>query len=163
MNNAVLMLLLLMSMTFGTACSTQLASAGGVVKPLKIGLYWDEECTNPVSSIFFGMIAKGESRDVTFWLRNNSSDKGLISLDSANFNPSSDGISEIWERKVGNLVYIANWHKRMKALDLWEIRLTLLVAPDTQVGNYSWDLTVCLVASEKITCLYVACALTVTQ
>jgi len=161
--NSEVLMLLLMSMAFGTACIPQLASADGVVKPLKIGLYWDEECTNPVSSIFFGIIAKGGSRNVTLWLKNNSMEKGLISWGSANFNPSSNGISETWERKVGDSVYIASWHKRMKTLDLWEIRYTLHVAHDTQVGNYSWDLTVCLIASEEITCLSVTCVLTVTQ
>jgi len=162
LNSAVLMLLILMSITFGTAYITQLVSAGGVVKPLEIALYWDKECTNSVSSISFGVISKGETTDKTFWLKSYSMDKGRISWNTANFNPSSDYIAATWERKVGNFVYMANWIKKMRTGDLWEIRYTLQVAQDTQVGDYGWDLTVCFTASEKVICLYVACALTVT-
>jgi len=109
------------------------------------------------------MMSKGEIRDVTFWLENNSTDKGRISWDSANFNPSSNWITETWERKVGKFIYIANWNKKMKTGDLWEIHYTIQVVQDTQAGVYSWDLIVCFMVSHKISCLYVSCILTVTE
>jgi len=163
LHSAVLMLLLLLFMTFGTAYITQLACGDGVVKPVEIGLYWDKECIYPVSFIDFGIVCRGESKLLVFWLRNQGTEKGRISWNSANFNPSSGWITETWERKIGKFMYIANWDKKMKAGDLWEIHYTLQVAQDAQVGMYSWDLIVCFLVSHKIACLCVACILTVTQ
>ena len=157
----VIMLFPLLFITFGTVCFTQLTSAK--VKVIDIGLYLDEECTNPVAFIDFGMLSKGHSRYVTFWLKNNGTDKGRISWGSANFNPSSDGITECWKRKVGRFRYISNWNKKMKPGDLWEVHYAIQVAQDIQVGVYSWDLMVYYIVSHKIFCLFVPCILTVTQ
>jgi len=163
LNSAVLMLLLLMSITFGTACITQLASGDCVVKPMEIGLYWDQECIYPVYSIDFGMVCRGESKSLVFWLKDHSKEKGRISCGSANFNPSSNGIAESWEREVSRFTYISNWNKKMKPGDLWKVIYTIEVAPDIQTGAYSWDLLVCFIVSHKITCLVVHCFLEVTQ
>ena len=137
---SVVILLLLLFVTFGTGFFIQLTSAGIIT--IDIGLYWDEECTNPVFSIDFGVLARGQSGNVTFWLRSHSTEKGTLSWGSENFNPSSDGISECWERKVGRFRYISNWNKKMKTEDLWEVRYSIQVDQDIQDGVYSWDLIV---------------------
>lgn len=161
LKRAVIMLLPLLFITCGTVYCTELTS--GVVKKIPIGLYWDEECANVVSSIDLGMLAKGQSKYVTFWLENNSADKSRISWGSANFDPSSNGIAECWERKVGRFRYISNWNKKMKTGDLWEVHYTIQVAQDIQTGVYSWDLMVYYVVSHKVFCLFVSCILTITQ
>ena len=155
-------LLSLLFITLGTNYFIQLISAG--VIPIDILLYWDEECTNLVSSIDFGMLSRGESRNVTFWLKNRSTEKGRISWSSENFNPSSNGIMECWERKVGGFKYISNWHKKMKLGDLWEVRYTIEVAQDVQAGVYSWDLIVChrRHKSSLVFSLHISCILTIT-
>ena len=156
-----ILLLSLLFMTFGTVCFTQLTSAE--VKVIGVALYWDEESTNPVSSIDFGILTTGQSRFVTFWLKNNSTGKGRISWESANFNPSSNGIAECWERKIGRFRHISNWNKKMKTGDLWEIRYTILVAQNIKVGVYSWDLIVRYSPSHSslVIDLVVSCILTI--
>ena len=158
----VVLLLSLLFVTFGTGFLFQLTSAGIIT--IDIGLYWDEECTNHVSSIDFGMLANGQSANVTFWLKNHSNEKGTISWGSENFNPSSDGITESRERRVGRLRYISNWNKKMKTEDLWEVRYTILLAQDIQGGVYSWDLTVLYNPSHSslVSVLFVPCMFTVT-
>ena len=158
------MLLPLLFTTLETAYFSQLTLADGTVKVIDIGLYWDEECTNPVTFIDFGMLAKGQSRYVTFWLKSYSTDKGRISWESANFNPSSNGITECWERKVGRFRYISNWNKKMKPGNLWEVNYTVQVAQDIQVDMYSWDLIVCHTShkSSLVNCLIVCCVLNLT-
>jgi len=153
--------IMLLPLLFITGYFTELTSAGIIT--IDIGLYWDEECTNPVSFIDLGMSASGQSRYVTFWLRNYSTDKGTISWGSNNFDPSSDGISEYWERKVGRFRYISNWNKKMKTEDLWEVRYTILLDQDIQDGVYSWDLIVRYNPSHSswVISLSVVCLLTV--
>lgn len=163
LNSALLVLLPLLFITYGTAYITPPASADGVVKPIDIGLYWDQEWIHPVSSINFGTVGRGESKSVEFWLKNLGTEKGRISWDSANFNPSSGWITATWEHKVGKFTYIANWHEKIKTGDSWEIRYTLHVAQDAQVGMYSGDLTVCLVVPHKISCRTTAFILTVRE
>jgi len=163
LNSAVLILLLLLSITFGTAYVTQPASADGAVISIKIGLYWDQECIHPVSSIDFGMVGRGEGKSLGFWLRNLGTEKGRISWNSANLNPPSSRITATWERKVGNFIYIANWHQKMKTGDSWEIRYTLQVAQDAQVGMYSGDLLVFLIVPYQTSCLIVPFILTVVE
>ena len=160
---AFVMLLLLLFMTLGTTCFIRLAFAEGVVHVVDIRLYWDEKCTNPVSSVDFGITERGQSKYVTFWLKDASTDEGRISCCSANFNPSSKGIAECWERKVGRYTYISNWNKKMKTGDLWEVRYTIKVAQDIQMGVYSWDLRVCYITFSSILALSISCILTVTQ
>lgn len=138
----VIMLLPLLFTTFGIAYFSQLTLADGIVKVIDIGLYWDEECTNPVSAIDFGMLERGQSKSVTFWLKSHSMDKGRISWGTANFNPPSNDIAERWEHKIGRFKYISNWNKKMKPGDLWEVKYTIQVTQDIQPGVYSWDLIV---------------------
>ena len=159
---AVTMLLPLLFMILGTAYFVPLASAEGVIHVTDIGLYWDEACTVPVSSVALGTVERGQSKYVTFWLKDASTDEGRISCCSTNFNPSSEGIAECWERKVGRYAYISNWNKKMRAGDLWEVRYTMKMAPDIQIGGYSWDLTVCYVTSSQILALSILCILTAT-
>jgi hypothetical protein len=164
LKRTVIMFLLLLFMTFGTVNSTQLTYVEGEVKEIPIGLYWDEECTKTVTFIDFGKIARGQNRYVTFWLEKHITDKGRISWGSANFNPSSNEITECWERKVGRFGYISNWNKKMKTGDLWEIRYTIQVAQDVQVGVYSWDLMISHVISHSLVhSLQLTCILSVTQ
>ena len=159
------MLLPLLFTTFGTAYFSQLTLADGIVKVIDIELYWDEECTSPVFSVDFGMLERGQSKSVAFWLKNNSTDKGRISWGSENYNPSSNGITQCWERKVGRFRYISNWNKKVKPGDLWKVHYTIQVAQDIQDGAYSWDLIVRYNPSHSslVMELVVHCSLTVTQ
>jgi len=162
LKRTAVMLLPLFLVTFGTVFSTQLASAEGSVKAAGLGLYWDEECRNPISCIDFGTIATGQSKCVTFWLRSESQDKGKILWNTANFNPSSNWITPYLERQVGRFGYVSNWNKKMKPEDLWKVRYTIQVSQDTEIGVYSWDLSVLhFTLSHKTSVPSVSCILTV--
>jgi len=163
LKHRAILLLSLLFMIFGTVYFSQLTLADGTITPISIGLYWDEECTNPVTSIDFGKLARGQSESVTLWLKSHSNGKGRISWDSSNFNPSSDGITGCWDRRVGRFRYISNWNKKMKQGDLWEVRYTIHLAQDIQAGGYGWDLIVSRTSHKSsVNCLAVSCGFYVT-
>ena len=133
----------------------QLASAE--VKAVGIGLYWDEERSMVVSSFDFGTVARGQSESVTFWLANEGDDKGRISLGLDNFSPSSHGIVGYLERRNGKSGYVSNWNKKIKIGDVWEVRYTVELAQDVEIGVYAWDLIVRCVFPDDTYYLSVHC------
>ncbi len=154
--------IMMLPLLFITGFFIQPISAGNIIIPMEIGLYWDDECRNLVSSIDLGTVTRGHEESVTFWLKSQSSDKVRIRWVLANVNPSTDGIIGRWERRVGAFTYISNWHKKIKPGDVWEVRYTIHVVQDIQVGMYSWDLEICHTSRKSsMGCLAVACVLIV--
>lgn len=133
------------------------SAAEGVIVAVDIGLYWDEERSLVVSSFDFGTVARGQSESVTFWLANEGDDKGRISLELDNFSPSSHGIVGYLERRNGKSGYVSNWNKKIKMGDLWEVRCTVELAQDVEIGVYAWDLIVRCVFPDDTYYLFVPC------
>lgn len=61
----------------------------GSVKALYFGVYWDSECSNPVSNIDWGIMEPGSSVNVTIYIRNEGNAPMRIALNATNWNPSN--------------------------------------------------------------------------
>mgnify|MGYP006270735257 FL=1 len=52
----------------------------GTVKAVGVGVFWDSNCTSPVSYIDWGMVEPGSLNNVTLYVRNQGNVVGSISL-----------------------------------------------------------------------------------
>ncbi len=73
----------------------------GSVEGEGLSVYWDRECTNAVSSLDFGWLEPGSSKNFTLYLKcEENSDFSLI-MSSENWNPSTatDYMALAWNRE----------------------------------------------------------------
>jgi hypothetical protein len=54
----------------GLLSNSRTIQSSGTVKAVNIGVYWDSSCTNATSTIVWGMLAPGDSKNFTVYLRN---------------------------------------------------------------------------------------------
>ncbi|MDH5481719.1 MAG: hypothetical protein OEY22_02405 [Candidatus Bathyarchaeota archaeon] len=70
----------------------------GTVKAVGVGVFWNSNCTNPVSFIDWGMVEPGSMNNATVYVRNEGNVAASISLATENWNPSnaSDYLTLSW-------------------------------------------------------------------
>jgi hypothetical protein len=80
-----------------TSVSVYLSSVG-TVKALGVGIYWDNACSQTVSSIDWGLAEPGAVKNVTVYMRNEGNAPITLSLQTVNWNPANatDYISLSW-------------------------------------------------------------------
>jgi hypothetical protein len=73
-------------------------SSVGTVKALGVGVYWDNACSQAVSSIDWGLAEPGAVKNVTVYNRNEGNAPITLSLQTSNWSPAnaSDYISLSW-------------------------------------------------------------------
>jgi len=71
-----------------TSVSVYLSSVG-TVKALGVGVYWDNACSQAVSSIDWGLAEPGAVKNVTVYNRNEGNAPITLSLQTANWNPAN--------------------------------------------------------------------------
>ena len=107
----------------------------GTVKAVGVGVFWDSNCTSPVSFIDWGMVEPGSLNNVTFYVRNEGNVAASLSLATDNWNPSnaSDYLALSW-----------NYDGRpLNPLEVAQVTLTLAVSPSVQgIENFSFDIIV---------------------
>lgn len=64
-------------------------SSGGSIKTVNVAAYSDSGCTNKVSSVNWGTVEPGSSKNVTIYLKNEGNTPLTLSLSTANWNPAS--------------------------------------------------------------------------
>jgi len=64
-------------------------SASAVETGVNIGVYWDVNCTQKVSSISWGNLTPGDTRQVVVYVRNEGNQTLALSLTPLNWNPAS--------------------------------------------------------------------------
>ena len=71
----------------------------GTVEVIGVTVYWDNECTNVLYSIDWGVLEPGSSKNVTCYIRNEGSSVSTLSMYTSNWNPSkaSDYMSLSWD------------------------------------------------------------------
>jgi len=71
----------------------------GAVKAIGVGVYWDQACTNGVTSINWTMIEPGSNVSKTCYIRNEGNSASTLSLQTSNWNPSeaADYIDLSWD------------------------------------------------------------------
>jgi len=107
----------------------------GTVKAVGVGVFWDSNCTNPVSFIDWGMVEPGSMNNVTVYVRNEGNVVASISLATENWNPSnaSDYLTLSW-----------NYDGReLNPLEVVQVTLTLSVSSSVQgIESFSFDIII---------------------
>jgi hypothetical protein len=77
----------------------------GTVKAVNVGVYRNQNCTETVTAIDWGMLEPGESKNVTIYLKNEGNTPINLSLNTSNWNPTEaeNYISLTWTYSGENL------------------------------------------------------------
>ena len=73
----------------------------GSIKGLGLGIYWDQQCQNPTSSIDFGVLEPGSQKDYTLYLRNEGNTDLTLNMAAENWDPTeaANYLSLTWNRE----------------------------------------------------------------
>jgi len=126
---------ILVIQALSSAQANRTFSNTGTVRTIGVGVYRDNECTDPVPSIGWGTLEPGSSRDVTVYIRNEGSSVSTISMNTSNWNPLN-----AWE-------YIAlSWDyagQQINPDEVIQVTLTLSIHPHIEgITNFSFDITI---------------------
>jgi hypothetical protein len=94
-------------MGFGTFYASGLLTASrtiktsGSVKAINVGVYWDQQCTSPVSAIDWGTASPGGTVTETVYVKNGGNAPMTLSMSYGNWSPSSAGtyLALSWNRE----------------------------------------------------------------
>jgi len=107
----------------------------GTVKAVGVGVFWDSNCTNPVSFIDWGMVEPGSMNNVTVYVRNEGNVAAGISLASENWNPSnaSDYLALSWNYDG----------QQLNPSEVVQVTLTLTISSSVQgITSFSFDIII---------------------
>jgi len=84
----------------GALVATRTISNAGNLKAIGVGVYWDSSCTSPVSSIDWGALEPGVTKNFTIYVRNEGNVQVRLSMTTSNWNPpsASSYIELTWNR-----------------------------------------------------------------
>jgi len=73
----------------------------GSIKGVGLGIYWDPACTNTTSSLDFGQLEPGSSKNFTLFLRNEGNSALTLNMTTENWNPTNaiDYLTLTWNRE----------------------------------------------------------------
>ncbi len=114
---------------------SQTFSNTGSVRAIGVGVYWDQDCTDAVSSISWGTIEPGTSVDRTIYIRNEGNTAATLSMTTSNWNPTeaSSYITLVWDYA----------DQTLSVDQVIQVELTLSVSPDISgINNFSFDITI---------------------
>ncbi len=118
-----------------TALSNRTVSNSGSVKTIGVDVFWDQACTNPVTSINWGVIDPGANRNVTIYIRNTGNSPITVTMATSNWNPpeASSHLALTWNYAGQTIA----------ANGVIQVMFTLTVSPDISgVTNFSFDITI---------------------
>jgi hypothetical protein len=115
--------------------TSRTVSNTGAVKAIGVGVYWDNQCTNPLSSISWGTIEPGASTNVTCYIRNEGNSPSNLSMTKSNWNPSN----------ASNYITL-NWNYGGQLINtgaVIQVTFTLSVSASIQgITSFSFDITI---------------------
>jgi hypothetical protein len=104
----------------------------GVVKSLGVGVYWDEACSRPVSSLDWGVVEPGAQKNFTFYVRNEGNMPGRLSLSAVN-----------WSPQIASSYMTLTWDYKGQVLEPYKsvkVTLKLLISQEIQgITNFNFD------------------------
>jgi len=114
--------------------TTTFSTYGNVITA-GVGVYWDDECTNPVDSINWASVEPGGVKDRACYIRNEGNSAKVLSFETSNWNPSSAQNYMTLSWNYGGQFINPN--------DVVKVRFTLSVSNSiTGITRYSFDITV---------------------
>ena len=107
----------------------------GNVKTIGVGIYWNANCISNISSIDWGIMEPGSSKNMTIYVRNEGNAEMILSFNTTNWTPpeSSQHISISWDYDGRSI--------RPNEV----IRVTIAITIWTTIGNiksYAFDLQI---------------------
>ena len=107
----------------------------GSIKAINIGVYWDSNCTDEVSTIMWGTLEPGSSRNVTVYVRNEGNTAVVLSLNTTNWVPAnaSKYMSLSWDYPG----------QRVNPKEVIQVTLKLSVSPEISgITTFSFDIVI---------------------
>jgi hypothetical protein len=85
----------------GALVATRTISNTGSLKAIGVGVYWDSSCTSAVSSIDWGALEPGVTKNFTIYVKNEGNVQVRLSMTTSNWNPASASsyITLSWNRE----------------------------------------------------------------
>jgi len=115
--------------------TSRTVSNTGTVKAIGVGVYWDNQCTNPLSSINWGTLEPGSSTNVTCYIRNEGNSPSNLSMTKSNWNPPN----------ASNYITL-NWNYGGQIINpsgVIQVTFTLAVSASIQgITSFSFDITI---------------------
>jgi hypothetical protein len=131
----IVLILALGSVVLGVLFVSVTLPNTGTIKAIGVGVYWDSGCSNQVTSVDWGTIEPGATKNVTVFIRNEGNAPETLSLETENWNPQNAS-------SYMNLT----WDYGSQVIDVDEvIQVTLsLSISDTIEGitNFSFDIII---------------------
>ena len=107
----------------------------GSITAIGVGIYWNQEATNKVTSIDWGTLEPDSNKNVTVYIKNEEDSAVTLGLYTSNWNPSntSDYVSLTWDYG-GQFI---------NAEEIVQVTLMLSVSADISgITTFSFDITV---------------------
>ncbi len=108
--------------------------SSGQIKTIGIGIYWDENATNRVSSFDWGIVEPDSKKNIIVYIHNEGNSPITLSMNISNWNPS----------KAMSYMTL-NWNYTGQQIDYSKsirVELSLLVNKSIkEITNFSFDLT----------------------
>lgn len=107
----------------------------GSITAVGVGIYWNQEGTNRVTSIDWGTLEPDSNKNVTVYIKNEEDSAVTLSLYTSNWNPSntSDYVSLTWDYG-GQFI---------NAEEIVQVTLMLSVSADIEgITTFSFDITI---------------------
>jgi hypothetical protein len=135
----LLILCALLAGTIGISVSllqtSRTISNVGTVGGIGVGIYMDQNCATPATSISWGNLSPGSSKTVTLYVRNEGSITATLSMATNNWNPSN-----------AKTYLTLNWNyagQTLAANQVQQVTLTLTVSSTvTGISNFGFDIVI---------------------
>ena len=120
----------------GLLMAYQRVPSSGNVKTVGVGVYWDNACTNNVTSIDWGFLEPGATVNKTVYIKNEGNTPMMLNITTDNWNPASasENITLSWNREG----YVLN-----TTAPVVQAILTLSVSPNISgITSFSFDIII---------------------
>ena len=106
----------------------------GVTDTIEIGIYSDNQCTTPMSSISWGMLEPGSSKYIICYIKNEGNTILYLSIKTSN-----------WKPKTAFKDITIDWNYDGQSInpgEIIQVSITLFVSDKTDFTNLSVDITI---------------------
>ena len=107
----------------------------GSITAIGVGIYWNQQATNKVSSIDWGTLEPDSNKSVTVYIKNEGASAVSLSLSISNWNPpnASDYVSLTWDYG-GQFI---------NAGEIVQVTFTLSISVSIEgIETFSFDITI---------------------
>lgn len=122
-------------LTYGLLSGSKTISSQGTINAIGVGVYSESACINEVSTIDWGALEPGSTKDVTVYIRNEGTVPMTLSITTDEWTPSaaSTYITLSWNREGS----------QVNAQSVLQATLTISVSSSiSDISSFSFDITI---------------------